>query len=280
MRHLEGDAERVGFRHTPLLRGVTIMDAEQSSRSWHVVNPTFALAVPRDWIGDLRYRGQRVVMGLGDVFCTEPGEVHSTVHVLRPGTFNVLMIADEAMRECVEHLAPHIGTPSWKKIGLRMPRRTERQIHRMFRLIGSEAGPLEVQSAMMEVYETIVEQLLDNARPRRRRRHNWSPALSRARDCLSEADAGIDLATLASEAQMSRFQLVRAFRDQYGMTPHAYSIAVRVSRAVNMLRIGMRPTEVAVECGFADQSHFNRHVKRILGVTPGQISRGAAARSF
>lgn len=271
--------ERIGFRHSPLLRGITIMDALHTSRSWRVVNPTFALAVPRDWIGDLQYRGQRMVMGQGDVFCTEPGEVHTTAKILQPGTFNVLMIDDEALEECVAHLAPHIRTVAWRKVGSRMSWRAAQRLESVFQVVGSSASPLYVQSAMVEAYDVIVEELLDNARPGRLRSSRWSPALERARECLHD-EQQVDLATLAQKAGMSRFQLVRAFKERYGLPPHAYSVALRISRAVNLLRTGMRPSHVAAECGFADQSHFNRHLKRTLGVTSGQLSRGSPARTF
>ena len=255
------------------------MDALHTSRSWRVVNPTFGLAVPRDWIGELQYRGKRMVMGRGDVFCTEPGEVHTTAQILQPGTFSVLMIEEEALEECVAHLAPHIRTVAWRKAGLRMSRRVAEQLETVFRAVGSSASPLYVQSALMGVYEVIVDELLDNARPGRRASSAWSPALERARECLHDEPL-TDLATLAQKAGMSRFQLVRAFKERYGLPPHAYSVAVRISRAVNLLRSGMRPSHVAIDCGFADQSHFNRHMKRILGVTSSQINRGHAVRTF
>lgn len=210
--------DRIEFRHSPLLRGITIMDAVHTARAWHVVNPTFALAVPRDWIGDLRYRGQRMVMARGDVFCTEPGEVHSTARILQPGTFNVLMIDEDALQECLADLAPHIQTAAWRKVGSRMSRRVAERIDTLFRVVGSSATPLCVQSALMEVYEVIVGELLDNARPDHPRSSARSPALERARECLHEEQA-IDLATLAHKAGMSRFQLVRAFKERYGLPP-------------------------------------------------------------
>jgi len=46
-----------------------------------------------------------------------------------------------------------------------------------------------------------------------------------------------------------------------------------VERARAMLRSGVPPVQVATSVGFADQSHFNRHFKRILHVTPSEYAR-------
>jgi transcriptional regulator GlxA family with amidase domain len=40
-----------------------------------------------------------------------------------------------------------------------------------------------------------------------------------------------------------------------------------------MLRQGVEPAEVALECGFFDQSHLHRHFRAITAVTPGEYQR-------
>jgi AraC-like DNA-binding protein len=52
------------------------------------------------------------------------------------------------------------------------------------------------------------------------------------------------------------------------MPPHVYLNAVRVSEAQKRIRLGMPLATVALECGFADQSHFTRRFKGSVGVTP------------
>jgi AraC-like DNA-binding protein len=44
---------------------------------------------------------------------------------------------------------------------------------------------------------------------------------------------------------------------------------VRVHRARRMLKDGIPIAEVALQLGFTDQSHLNRHFKRMTGITPG-----------
>ena len=66
--------------------------------------------------------------------------------------------------------------------------------------------------------------------------------------------------------------LVRAFSREYGMPPHRYLTGRRVDLARRYLLDGHPPAEVATLAGFYDQSHLNRHFRRMLGVTPAPSS--------
>lgn len=104
------------------------------------------------------------------------------------------------------------------------------------------------------------------------------PTASRWRDvrALIEercADA-LPLATLAAVAGMSRYHFVRAFRREVGMTPHAWQIDARIRRARELLARDMPLVEVALQLGFADQSHFQRAFKQRVAATPREYRRG------
>ncbi len=65
----------------------------------------------------------------------------------------------------------------------------------------------------------------------------------------------------------------RRFREQTGVTPHAFQTNLRVEAARRMLAAGVPPAEVAAGCGFADQPHLTRVFKRAVGVSPGRYAR-------
>src|SRR5215475_1436166 len=81
------------------------------------------------------------------------------------------------------------------------------------------------------------------------------------------------LAELAAMTGLSQFALLRAFRAETGLPPHAYLNQLRVRRARTLLDHGVTPAEVAFETGFADQAHLTRHFKRVIGVPPGAYQR-------
>jgi AraC-like DNA-binding protein len=102
-----------------------------------------------------------------------------------------------------------------------------------------------------------------------------SPAsVNAVRDLLPERLADPpSLAELADITELSQFALLRAFRRQTGMPPHAYLNQLRVRRARLLLDQGVAPADVAAQTGFADQAHLTRHFKRVVGVPPASYQR-------
>ncbi|KEF02455.1 AraC family transcriptional regulator [Streptomyces rimosus] len=90
------------------------------------------------------------------------------------------------------------------------------------------------------------------------------------------------LEQLAQELGTSPFALLRAFKNAYGMPPHAWLTDARVRRARRLLEAGTAPAEAAVAVGFTDQPHLNRHFTRIVGVPPGAYrrERAGSARTY
>ena len=80
----------------------------------------------------------------------------------------------------------------------------------------------------------------------------------------------VTLAELAALSGISRFQLLRGFVRELGITPHAYLVQLRVRLARRLLAQGHAPAQAALLAGFADQSHLTRAFVRQFGVTPGR----------
>ena len=68
--------------------------------------------------------------------------------------------------------------------------------------------------------------------------------------------------------------LQRHFLAALGMSPKQFSQIKRASAAVDLLRSGRSPVEVALEVGYADQPHLTRSLKAIMGHTPRELVRG------
>ncbi len=85
----------------------------------------------------------------------------------------------------------------------------------------------------------------------------------------------ITLDELAKLVGLSRAQFVRRFKQQFGTTPHRYLIERRIEIAIQQLKSGLHIplAQLAIELGFADQSHFHRHFSKITGVTPTVFKR-------
>ncbi|SUI70095.1 helix-turn-helix transcriptional regulator [Shewanella baltica] len=100
------------------------------------------------------------------------------------------------------------------------------------------------------------------------------PALALVKSFIDDHPAAdISLEELATLAGLSPYYLLKQFQRYYGLPPHAYQIQARVRLAKGKIKQGTRLLDVALDCGFHDQSHLNRHFKKTVGVTPGQFAK-------
>jgi AraC family transcriptional regulator len=97
----------------------------------------------------------------------------------------------------------------------------------------------------------------------------------RAKELLCDNLAGdVPLATIARACDLSVSQFRRAFRKSAGVPPHRWVMQRRIALAKAMLRDDLIPlSQVALECGFSDQSHFTRYFSALVGVSPGAWRR-------
>jgi AraC family transcriptional regulator len=91
----------------------------------------------------------------------------------------------------------------------------------------------------------------------------------------------IHVSDLSAIARSSPSYFSSAFKRTFGATPHAYLMGRRISMAVEMMLSGAAPlSEIAMNCGFADQAHFSRQFRRAMGYTPSHWRRERAPRPY
>jgi AraC family transcriptional regulator len=79
----------------------------------------------------------------------------------------------------------------------------------------------------------------------------------------------IRTADLARVTQFKRSKFVRIFKAGFGCTPCQYVKRMRVARAQNLMVISSSPlSQIALECGFADQAHFSNCFRKVVGERP------------
>ena len=87
-------------------------------------------------------------------------------------------------------------------------------------------------------------------------------------DAQLETDLNLD--HLAQAAGMNVFAFVRHFKQATGLPPHQYVLRRRIERARSLLADpGVSLVEVALRCGFGDQSSFSTAFRRWTRLTPG-----------
>ena len=95
-----------------------------------------------------------------------------------------------------------------------------------------------------------------------------------------EANLGSKLSVgdIADLAALGKCHFSRAFKQSLGSSPMAYVGLRRVERAkLMMTTTSERLSDIALACGFADQSHFNRYFRQVVGMSPGLWRRSYPA---
>jgi AraC family transcriptional regulator len=103
--------------------------------------------------------------------------------------------------------------------------------------------------------------------------------MRRATELLeAHLDGDIALQQVAEACELSVSHFARAFKQTFHVPPYRWLIERRVDRARDLMTNSRLPlADIAIRCGFADQSALNRFFKRIHGVTPSTWRRGQRA---
>jgi len=101
------------------------------------------------------------------------------------------------------------------------------------------------------------------------------------RRVLAYFDSNLDMPmrnkNLAAIARLSEFHFNVAFRKSVGYSPHEHIMRCRIERAQSlMLSTDKAVSEIAAECGLADQPHFTRLFRRFVGESAGAWRRARA----
>jgi AraC-like DNA-binding protein len=233
---------------------------------------TYTFGLIESGVEEFDYGGTLLRAGPGAVALLDPEVVHTGHAATSDGwSYRVLYPEVSVVTDVARQLGWRRGTPRFPQTVLYDARSAAvlRCAHR-----AAEHGD---QLASSTLLTTALAGLLtahaDAAATPGPARH--SPASIRAvRELLHERLADPPaLAELAAMTELSQFALLRSFRAETGLPPHAYLNQLRVRRARALLDQGVAVADVANTTGFADQAHLTRHFKKVVGVPPGAYQR-------
>ena len=238
-------------------------------------HPTWTVAVVERGAARFALDATEQRAGRGELFVLEPDSVHTGMAAVPEGwAYKVLYIDPKLVHEWDERDASPPRAARWvvfRDVALRGA------LERAHAALDAEpSGGPAVEEAVLGAVDALRPHLRPGP-PSRGRGRAEHAAVRRARAHLRERwDGPVTLAELAAVAGLSRFELVRRFREQSGVTPHAFHTNLRVEEARRQLAAGVAPAAVAAGCGFADQAHLSRVFKRAVGVSPGRYARATA----
>ncbi len=220
------------------------------------------------------YRGAMYSVPSDTLVVTQPGEVHHANWMSeRDCTFRGLRIDLDLLQQVALEIAGHKTAVPFFPKPLVHDRDLTHQIVRVHQSISQSGSQLEQQTTIQDLVARLILRCADNPPCLVRLGQERQP-IERVRSYLEDHySREISLEQLAQIADLSSFHLNRSFRQIFGMPPHAYQIQVRILQAKRLLRQELSIEKVAIATGFASQSHFGTHFKRLVFVTPMQYVR-------
>jgi AraC-like DNA-binding protein len=271
--------ENIRMLRHQALGGVELLVVQNSLRQWKVFNTVHSISISNGWIGSVHYRGVVSEIAPGSVFCTEPGEPHTTSRPAAAAGLQVLMIDEAVLREQLVELDFRGRDVHFSEA---VTRKAAPQLRSLNMVMSAGGTQLELQSAFVELVATVAQELLADRPPCPVTKDDLGGLADDMRDLVhARVDEGttLSLDELATAANLSRFRALRAFKRRHGVPPHTYELCLRLSRARELIKAGTSVVTAAMESGFADQSHLTRHFRNFYGYTPAQHGRGGAAKA-
>lgn len=210
-------------------------------------------------------RGQ-VTAEPGNIITVNPGEVHDGAPLDDHGRHWLMLYMEPAFLNDmqtdlgetgqVEFERPVFDKPDWAT-------RFYRAFQAMREGKGSAAA-LAQDETLIDLLAPLISWRSNAVRPKN------DPPMERVRQMIcDDPAANPSLQDLATVANASRFQTLRAFQAMTGLTPHAYILQQRANQARRLILSGKSSlADIAATCGYADQSHMTREFKRRYGLTP------------
>ncbi|MCP3922883.1 MAG: AraC family transcriptional regulator [Desulfobacterales bacterium] len=161
------------------------------------------------------------------------------------------------------------GFPEFKKI-VAKDHLLANKFDALFEVMHNKCGLLEKESALIEALGFLTEQYgFENVKSFKIGKEN--NAVEKAKSFLSEElDLKMPLTDVADVAGFSKYHFLRVFKKNTGISPHAFRTQQRIEYAKKLIKQGIAFSQVALETGFTDQSHFTKKFRQFTAASPGQ----------
>lgn len=267
-------SERVLYHRFPLA-GIDAMTASTARSYPRHTHDQYGIGVV-DAGGHASSSGRGPVeAGPGSLIFVNPGEVHDGRAIRgQPRSWRMLYVDPDLLGSALAEI--HDGTPV--SLAFAAPVFADERLRRLFDAAFAHAPAGGSRDAM--ACETAILRLAAGVQANAAAGRKASPgpvaSIRQVRDRIDDDPAApLMLASLASEAGLSRYQLLRGFARELGLPPHAYILQRRIALARRLIRDGHALAEAAAIAGFFDQSHLTRCFTRQFGVTPSRYATAA-----
>lgn len=218
---------------------------------------------------------EEALVSTGKIALINPGQVHSGVPAADSHlNYTMLYISVDLLKNIsCDILETDHGFPEFQQLIVYDPPLFG-QLSLLVAALQAHCNPLERQTLLTESLYRLLSRHCGVQRPKQLS-DNGSRAVRQAKELLStDMESAISLDDAAEIAGLSRYHFIRVFKKATGLPPHAYRTIKRIEASKSLIRQGIPISQVALETGFSDQSHFTNTFRNYIGSTPRQYLSG------
>lgn len=272
-------SEFANYWHLPELGGLELLNAryEEQAFTKHS-HEGYCIAVIEDGAQTFQWQGNNYYANEHHIVLINADEVHTGSPVKQSGwEYHAIYPTPEMIAEINKDLFKTEGAP-WFDNAVVNDQGLVQQLMQLFLLLEQKGNFLLKETFYLSTMAYLIAKHGKTA-PEIIKVSDTKKQILWIKEFISTyPERELTLTELANMAQLSQWHFLRQFNQHVGMPPHKWLIQSRLHKARRLLKQGLRPVDIAMECGFSDQSHFNRNFKKYLGVTPTQYVQSLFAK--
>lgn len=247
-------------------------------RAWYLrqdfarhIHEGYGIGAITDGAMEFHYRGESLTASRGFVNSVNPDELHDGHSAAEYGwCYSMLYFGEDVFRSvCCEVTGAEL-TP-YMISGVIADGELAGKIAMLAGAVLAGSDYMYAEQQIIDILSTSFIRHSDK-KPAKVKHLKLGGRLARVKEYINDnLNTRLTIGAMAETAGVSRYHFIRSFHADTGLAPYEYTAMKRAGRAKNMLLKGLKPVEVSAECGYTDQSHMNRWLKRIYGITPSNI---------
>ena len=268
--HSGNRSDQSRFWVVPELQGLECMHTRYRTHCFAPhTHETFVIGQIVSGYQNYRNKGVERTWGAGSTLVINPDDLHDC----RPGDLGSEYRTFYPTAEMLTDIAGQISEKTPELPWFRQPQidqdvELSARLTRLQQMLDHKSDKLALESEWMESLSMLLLRHSD-FEGQAGKIGDEAVLVQRICDYLNDNLAeDVDLQELAQLADMNKFRLIRSFKKVLGISPHAYRLNRRLSRAKDYLSKGMGLADAAITSGFYDQAHFSKSFKRAIGITP------------
>ena len=260
------------------LDGLELLYADYQTQEFAPhTHDSYAIGVVHSGALSFRPKSPSDVVPSGNIMIIHPGEVHTGRCVGEDGCkYRMFYVQPTFLLELYQHLSGKSAQSLFFRNQNIKDNNTANLLHSLHAAIEkSKATAIEKESRLIEAMTRLLVRH-GTPRPYMVQETPSRKYVRIAKEFIEEHyKDNLTLKEIARAVNTSPFHLLRMFKAEVGLAPHAYLTQYRIRKARHFLSKGTPIVQVALLTGFCDQSQFTRRFKQLVGTTPGQFSKKA-----